>query len=32
MISELCNKNGMPLDIYNYEGDILKEKTNKKIK
>lgn len=32
MISEFCNKNGMPLDIYNYEGDLLKGKTNKKAK
>lgn len=32
MISEFCNKKGMPLDIYNYEGELLKEKTNKKAK
>lgn len=32
MISELCNKNEMPLNIYNYEGDLLKAKSNKKIK
>lgn len=31
-ISEICNQNDLPLDIYNYEGELLKEKTQKKIK
>ena len=26
MISEICMKNDFPLDIYNYEGELLKEK------
>lgn len=30
-ISELCDRNGMPLDIYSYEGELLKEKSSKKI-
>ncbi len=30
MISEFCNKKGMPLDIYNYEGELLKKKLIKK--
>ena len=32
MISVLCDKSGIPLDIYNYKGELLKEKSNKKIK
>lgn len=32
MISELCNRSGMSLDIYNYEGELLKEKSSKKTK
>lgn len=32
MISELCDKSDMPLDIYSYEGEILKEKSSKKTK
>lgn len=31
-ISEICNQNDFPLDIYNYEGELLKQKTQKKIK
>lgn len=31
-ISEICNQNDFPLDIYNYEGELLKERTQKKIK
>ena len=32
MISVLCDKSGIPLDIYNYKGELLKKKSNKKIK
>ena len=32
IISELCDKSYMPLDIYNYEWEFLKEKSNKKNK
>lgn len=32
MIYSICDSCGMPLDIYNYDGDILKEKIDKKIK
>ncbi len=31
-ITSICNYYNMPLDIYNYKGDILKEKSNKKTK
>lgn len=31
-ISEICNQNDFPLDIYNYEGELLKQKTQKKTK
>lgn len=32
MISSICQSCDMPLDIYNYEGNILKEKSNRRIK
>ncbi len=28
-ISELCMKNGLPLNIYNYEGELLKERVKR---
>lgn len=31
-ISEICNQNDFPLDIYNYEGKLLKQKNKRKIK
>ena len=32
MLSEICIKNDMPLDIYNYEGELLKAKEDNRFK
>lgn len=31
-ISEICNQNAFPLDIYNYEGELIKSKNTGKTK
>ena len=31
-IAKICEENDFPLDIYNYEGDLIRQKVDKKIK
>ena len=31
-IYEICEKNNLPLNIYNYEGELIKQKSSKKSK